>query len=444
MSKLKGLRKNLVFVIIAALLVVLNVVLGVALVSQSTSGLVSLMDSRMLDVSNSAAALINGDDLKSITEADIGTDKYNKIFDTLDKFQESIELSYIYCVRKVADKEYEFVVDPDPVNPADYGELVVYTKALDTAQTGVAVADKEAVEDEWGKSYSSFSPVFDSNHEVAGIVGVDFKASWFEGQLTRLVIIDAVIFVMSLTAGILIVVVLTTRQRKNIAYIFNRLNFLADDISSLVKEIRSVTQHEEIEADNKKYSEIKVETVEGLAEKIEQLQGALKEQIEFVHARAFIDSLTGAFNTTAFTEEREKYNKKILNKEAEFAILLFDLNNLKLINDTYGHENGDEILKKAVRVISSVVTGPIYRIGGDEFVVLLDNPYKDTIKILFNEIDAKIAECNEENKDQAELSIAKGSAIFDATIDKNFKDIFRRADEKMYLDKAKYHKKNKK
>lgn len=444
MDKKSNLDKNIIFIIASALLVTLNVLLGVVLVVQSTNGLKAMMDDRLLDISNTAAAMINGDDLATIqTEADTQTEKYQEMYNSLRVFQENIDLSNVYCVRQVEEKKFIFIIDPDePESAAEFGEEIIYTPALYAASQGKATADKKAYSDEWGRTYSSFSPIFSGN-KVVGIIGVDIDASYFDGQLTKLIIADVVICTASLAIGVIIVVLLTTRQRKNITTIFNQLNYLAADVKSLSDELSNVTHHQSPVVKYKKYGDIRAESIESLSRRISELQEALKDQIAFVHERAFIDVLTGAYNTAAFAQQREIVNSEIINGNADFALLIFDLNNLKQINDTYGHENGDEILMKTVKVISAVVTGPIYRIGGDEFVVILENPYGPTINLLFKEIDLKIEAANMDLVDKPELSIAKGYAIFDKNIDHSFKEVFKRADEKMYLDKAKYHKKPK-
>ena len=75
-------------------------------------------------------------------------------------------------------------MDTDPVSPAAYGENCEFTVALDSAGLGTAAVDETPYTDRWGEFYSAYSPVFDSNGNVAGIVAVDFSVDWFEDQVT--------------------------------------------------------------------------------------------------------------------------------------------------------------------------------------------------------------------------------------------------------------------
>ncbi|MCR5814861.1 MAG: diguanylate cyclase [Desulfovibrio sp.] len=89
---------------------------------------------------------------------------------------------------------------------------------------------------------------------------------------------------------------------------------------------------------------------------------------------AHLDGLTGVWNKTSFLEVQGHLNQTVHNGKAVFGFVMFDLNNLKAINDQYGHKMGDAYLLSAVEMIQDCFPGSqIYRIGGDEFVVVLEN-----------------------------------------------------------------------
>lgn len=157
--------------------------LGFILANHSKMALKELIDNRMLDITNTAARLINGDDLRDLSANDEGTAPYKKISDTLAAFHSDADLKYIYCIRDIGGKRFVFTVDPTIEDPGKFGDPIAYTDALYMASTGTAATDDEAYSDGWGRFYSAYSPVFDSSGHVAGIVAADFSADWYEKQI---------------------------------------------------------------------------------------------------------------------------------------------------------------------------------------------------------------------------------------------------------------------
>ena len=91
------------------------------------------------------------------------------------------------------------------------------------------------------------------------------------------------------------------------------------------------------------------------------------------------DELTHTKNKTAYHEKEEELNRLIKEGHEPFGIVVCDINNLKVINDTEGHKAGDEYIKASCTMICRIFAhSPVFRIGGDEFVVILTNQeYKD-------------------------------------------------------------------
>ena len=118
-----------------------------------------------------------------------------------------------------------------------------------------------------------------------------------------------------------------------------------------------------------------------------------------------------------------------------FSICVFDVNNLKKMNDKFGHEAGDQLLCEASRMICSFFShSPVYRIGGDEFaVILIGADYFDRKSIL----TALRKKSNINNKKTDAVVIASGLADYDYNKDMLLQDTFSRADKDMYLNKKK-------
>ena len=151
-----------------------------------------------------------------------------------------------------------------------------------------------------------------------------------------------------------------------------------------------------------------------------------EEQKEKMTVLAKVDSMTGVYNKRAYFEMEERLNQEISKGHADFSITMIDLNDLKITNDTLGHEKGDALIVKVVEVIKNTfIHSNVYRVGGDEFVVLSEGTDYKNIKKLEKEF-------KEFSKD---ISAAIGVAIYDSKIDNNVEDTFKRADRKMYENK---------
>ena len=243
--KKKGLRARIV-VITALFLLVTNLALGAVLMQQSRNAVRTQIDERMLDVVNTAAAMLDGDVLDRLTAGDAGTPEYQSVLDTLVVFRDNINLAYIYYVREEADGTFTFGIDSDPVAPGKFGAPVINTEALRRAGRGEPSVDDKPYVDEWGRYISAYSPVFNSRGGVAGIVAVDFEAEWYERQLNQnaqTIIIACALF---MSVGIAIVLFLT-RQFSNRVEIINRnLNDLADDMVELTgdRSLKSAARRE--------------------------------------------------------------------------------------------------------------------------------------------------------------------------------------------------------
>ena len=112
-------------------------------------------------------------------------------------------------------------------------------------------------------------------------------------------------------------------------------------------------------------------------------------------------------------------------------------NDLKRINDDYGHQYGDVYLKRACYFICRVFAhSPVFRIGGDEFAAILTgNDFEIADKLMVEiEIQSKIINDQTENEWE-KINFASGIAFYDEKIDKCFSDVLARADENMYKQK---------
>lgn len=164
-----------------------------------------------------------------------------------------------------------------------------------------------------------------------------------------------------------------------------------------------------------------------------------REHINDLHERANRDALTSVRNRGAFTKFIDEMQKQLDTGEIgpEFAIGMFDCDDLKTINDRYGHDKGDIYLKTASQLICKTFQhSPVFRYGGDEFVVILRNDdfkYRDELMESFEKNRKRI--CEEAGNEWEQVHIAMGVAVFDPAQDHSVVDTMRRADKIMYVNK---------
>ncbi|MBP5309022.1 MAG: diguanylate cyclase [Lachnospiraceae bacterium] len=159
---------------------------------------------------------------------------------------------------------------------------------------------------------------------------------------------------------------------------------------------------------------------------------AEKENSNNFKNMANTDSLTGVRNKHAYSEAEAFLNQKIRQNEIDkLAVVVCDINGLKIVNDTLGHAAGDKLIKDACSLICEHFThGAVYRIGGDEFVVILREKGFDTMLEVINDINTVI----EENIKKKEVVIAIGHSELTKQ-DQLVHDVFERADQMMYQRK---------
>ena len=434
-------------ILFGTLLLLTNAVMGIVLMRQSSENIQALVRKNMLNISNTAAGLLDGDLLGALTSENVGGPDYQDVYEKLVVFQENVDIEYIYTVKQVEEDHFVFIVDPDPVDPGEFGEDVLVTNALRQAAKGIATVDEEAVADRWGNFYSSYSPVFDTEGKVAGIVGVDFNSEWFDKQVREHTLSITIISIFSILLGSFFVLILTRSMQKRLQAVERELSVLSSDVDELAEEIisnpgftQSISENQQDMEESEK-EDISEDEIEALRGKIHVMHWEMKRYLDFVHAKAYTDALTGVKNSSAYLEETNKLNEKIRQGTVKFSTAMFDINNLKIINDRYGHACGDRVIKNGAAALVNVFgVEKTFRIGGDEFLVIAEMLSEEEITQKLLEVDHWI-ENFQKGKEGADtmLSLSWGAAAFRPGEDHTFRDVFVRADEVMYRNKREYH-----
>ena len=163
----------------------------------------------------------------------------------------------------------------------------------------------------------------------------------------------------------------------------------------------------------------------------------LKKQIYLLDKEAHLDGLTGVGNKAAFLDREQVLNEAISQGETDFSVAVFDVNKLKIANDIFGHMAGDKLLQTTANHLAVFFDSTdIYRLGGDEFVVII--PEEE-----HTNNSEKVLSCMESMKNlsvdgypDCKVSCAYGFSRLNKLEDTQLSDVLRRADKKMYKNKA--------
>lgn len=178
-----------------------------------------------------------------------------------------------------------------------------------------------------------------------------------------------------------------------------------------------------------------------LADELRMVAKEMREYISYIHTQAYTDALSGVGNKTAYLDMVKTIDRKIQEGLADFAVAIFDINGLKHINDTQGHEYGDLVIIDMSTVLkASFGADKVYRIGGDEFIAIMENVIEDDIQGFMNKYELEIKKINEiPHAYEAKLAAAKGYTIYNSSVHKDFKAVFQSADTAMYEDKGNFY-----
>lgn len=303
-------------------------------------------------------------------------------------------------------------------------------------------------ESDWGVDYTLSRPICDSNGNYYALLSADIDIKEINATIYRNIFINIALII---GAGILFIVLLILWMRRNVTNPLKKLERYVtdfaetssgkrdpDELQYLPPEIHTKNEVEALSNAYAKLSGDMRDYVVSIAEAEREAQG-LKEHVSEMNAIAYKDALTHVKNKNAYEEKKRSIEKELHEKgEVEFGIVMADINLLKTINDLYGHDKGDEYIKGACKIICDTYShSSIYRIGGDEFVVLLqgrDYANRDQlIKVARDIFDVIMHDT--EKKAWTRYSMALGMSIWQSGDD--FDVVFSRADQNMYEEKAK-------
>lgn len=294
--------------------------------------------------------------------------------------------------------------------------------------------------DTYGYLLTIYKPVYNHQGHCVCYAGIDFSMDMINDYgrtfIMRVIALFSGVVILILAFGLSFIENNIILPVNTMAYCARNFAYESEaERSGNIARIKSLAIQTNDEIENL-YSAF-VKTTSDSMHYFENLRKA-KIQVAVMDELAHTDSLTGIKNKTAYIETTTRLDAEIAEGRAAFAIIMIDVNYLKRVNDTYGHERGNEYLINACKLTCSIFGKEnVYRVGGDEFVAVLDGENLARCEKLI----AKIRNLIKKFKDDATLepwekvSAAVGVGYYQAGVDKNAEEVFKRADEQMYANK---------
>ncbi len=374
---------------------------------------------------------------------------YGRLLDRLRAIQDINDADCVYLGAAIPeDMALIYLVDADeedacppgcldPIYEVNYGILEDPTRGFPPYITNT---------DTYGWLATAGAPIVDENGEVLAYCMVDLNMDDIIAQQNRFILITALLL-LALTVVIGIVSSL----------IVNRA--IVKPIKRMSEAAKKYTGGEIYEG-MREFNNLDIHTgdeIEELADTMEQMEEDVhhyfsnllstkaelqvkNDEVEMMNKLANMDALTGVRNKRAFQTQAERLNDWIQSKDGthRFAIAMVDLNDLKKINDEYGHEKGDETIISLCNTICGVfMHSPVFRVGGDEFAVIMEKGDFKRREKLVELFQKKIFELQEDPMldPWEQISAAIGYAVYDPELDQTAEDVLARADEAMYACK---------
>ena len=398
---------------------------------------------------------IDDDDLAECTKTLQRSEKFDELELFMDGIKEDFNIHYLYIIVPLEQDDFAHIMSV--ISGENYYDRYVNTEGnlylgwisddeYDSA-TVRELYDIMTGEDkivflhdttDWGSDYTGALSLKTSSGEPYALLAVDVDVSEIRTLiLVRTLELSAIIIVI----GLLFNVMFLAWSVKNIS---DPIKLLEEHAVAYAckshgqRDIRELKFNApDIHTDNEveELSKAVTKMTEDIQNYVMDILAA-EQQVALMSALANKDALTGIRNKTAYDNEVIKLEAELkANPDMEFGIGVVDLNFLKKVNDTYGHEKGNFAIIKLCELICHTYThSPVFRIGGDEFVIILKGRDLKECEELKKEFFTKLGEMDVDSTlmPWEKVSAALGYAFYDKMVDNEVMDVFKRADEEMY------------
>lgn len=301
----------------------------------------------------------------------------------------------------------------------------------------------------WGYDYTGSLPLKDAAGKSYAVLSVDVDITEIYSELLTHLLKN---FVLIVCMGLLLTVSFLGWTRHNVTEPIQQLEKSVVDYAARSHGQRNVEAFKFEAPEIRSNNEVRALS-EAITQMTEDMQGYVSEFLSAVEKAksmreladqmselAVADTLTGIRNKNAFALEIGKLERELQDDRGlHFALGMVDMNYLKRINDTYGHEKGDDALRCTSRLLCKVFShSQVFRVGGDEFAVILRAYDYQHAESLQNQFMSQITPdpfAKEEPWNHVSASI--GIAFYDPSTDSTVDEVLKRADQIMYEQKKK-------
>ncbi|MDO4807036.1 MAG: GGDEF domain-containing protein [Coriobacteriales bacterium] len=443
-----------------AFFIALCVVLSVQSYLSFSSWFYTRYNSELAHVVHNVRDNVDIDDLQQCVRTGVPSKKFDELQQYLNGYIDDFELAYLYIAYPEGDNmvsvcsatsEAEREAGDDEDWPLLYvmeGEytpegLEPYKAAWD--HDGISYFETVS---EWGDCYTACLPLYGSDGDPVALLCADVFVDELHNSL-RAYMMRSTLLTMAM--GLLFGAILILWLRRNVTVPVTELEQSArsfaekshghKDPALLLFDTPDIHTENEIESLSNAITQMSSDMrdyVEDIIQAEERAQSAEAEAQDMSRI-AYQDSLTHVKSKAAYMLKRKELMADMESFGTEFALVMVDLNDLKKINDTCGHDHGDEYLVAVCALVCDVFRhSPVYRVGGDEFVVVLqgrDYENRDDLVLKLRQ-RLKVAWEDDTLDPWKRLSAAIGMAEYDQASNESYDDVFARADKAMYEQKV--------
>ena len=373
---------------------------------------------------------------KSINE----TEDYQALLEELQRMQAAVDVNCLYIVW--VDQEFEgyvYLLDADLKDPCPVGTIDPYYAAPEDYQiledgTDPTISNTE----EYGWLLATGMPIYDETGEIIALASVDISMNEVMAQQNRFMA-----YVVLAFAGMTILVCLIGIYMvdRTVVRPINTLSKAAAQYAQNRKVFSelNLSRNDEIGmlAESMKHMEEDINHYVDNLEKVTNDLMAAQQHAQQMDLAANIDALTKVRNKRAYDLETMRLDEST----ESYGIIMIDMNGLKTINDTYGHEKGDVSIKNLCQYICRIFKhSPVFRVGGDEFIVVLEHTDFMDREVLIETLREEFSKSTDDAtlEPWEKVSAAIGYAVYDPEIDSNANNVLKRADAAMYENKRQF------
>ncbi|MES9971528.1 MAG: diguanylate cyclase [Candidatus Thiodiazotropha sp.] len=366
-----------------------------------TSAADNLKNALQSRLKNSAALIsqcLDTDNLDQIRSvADMQDPAFTKSLAALREFVKSNpDFAFIYIMRRLDDRVY-FVVDSDVQDPALPGEE--YEHDIPALMEGFLrpSVDQSITEDKWGFFLSGYAPLEGGEEDY--LVGIDMRADEVQAKFERIRLAGVLSFALSVILAMIFSRLLSMNFTKRITNLTTRFALIApieedvggvaqgDELDQLSLSFDHMSKRLQIKQQQIDQNQVSLRRAHGemeqrvesrTSELVQANQKLMQEIAERKHVERMLeqtsrtDYLTGILNRRAITIRLDQVMAQTARGSKSFCTILLDIDHFKQVNDQYGHDVGDLVLKHSVEKLQSCIreSDELGRWGGEEFLVL--------------------------------------------------------------------------